>query len=291
MLSRCVQVPLSSMHPCVNQTCQNQFIMGMEMLYQEMPGKRWYIILDDDTFLVKPSLQLFLERLDSQEPHYIGNAVGDYKGRFAHGGSAVILSGEAMRRLFSRPDIVAQAYVASLDETWGDKLVATTLQKLGIYLTERYSHHFNGEPPEITRISAARYCSPIVSFHGLRKPGAMVQVGRTLARLRNPLLWSDVWDLFGDYPMRELSGQPVQHRQDHIGPADGDVRVWKAIKNASACRKKCESSGSGCLAWTYEDETRICRASPWMAIGTRAAESTFSGVNWPQVQGLMHQCP
>src|SRR6478609_11513054 len=102
--------------------------MGMEMLYQKMPQKKWYIILDDDTFLVKPSLQLFLDRLNSREPHYIGNAVGDYKGRFAHGGSAVIISGEAMRRLFSRPDIVARSYIASLDETWGDKLVATTLQ-------------------------------------------------------------------------------------------------------------------------------------------------------------------
>jgi hypothetical protein len=265
--------------------------MGMEMLYQKMPQKKWYIILDDDTFLVKPSLQLFLDRLNSREPHYIGNAVGDYKGRFAHGGSAVIISGEAMRRLFSRPDIVARSYIASLDETWGDKLVATTLQKIGIYLTERYSHHFNGEPPEITRISADRYCSPLISFHGLRKTGAMGNVGHVLARLHNPLLWSDVWEHFGTYPLQDLAGQPVQHKQDHIGPVDEKVKVWKGAKNADACRNKCERSGSGCLAWTYEEETRTCRGSAWMAIGDGAAERTFSGVNWPQLERLMQQCP
>jgi hypothetical protein len=268
-----------------------KFIMGMEMLYLRIPDKKWYIILDDDTFLVKPSLELFLSRLDAQMPQYIGNAVGDYKGRFAHGGSAVILSGAAMRRLFSRPDIVVKAYAASLDETWGDKLVATTLQKLGIYLDERYSHHFNGEPPEITRITTDKFCSPLVSFHGLRKPGAMLNAGRSLAHLGRPLRWGDVWERFGNYPLLYLAGQPVQSKQDHIGPVVGDVKVFKRVKSAEACRKKCERSGSACLAWTFEQKTKTCRGSAWMVIGVGAAEGILSGVNWLQIESLLRKCP
>ena len=120
----------------------------MELLYKQMPHKKWYIILDDDTYLITPSIELLLSHLDPREAQYIGNAVGDYRGRFAHGGSAVLLTGEAMKRLFSRPNIVAEAYLESLDETWGDRLVATTFQKLGVYLDERHSHYFNGEWPE-----------------------------------------------------------------------------------------------------------------------------------------------
>ncbi|KJZ73503.1 hypothetical protein HIM_07059 [Hirsutella minnesotensis 3608] len=165
-----------------------QFIMGMELAYRRLPLKKWYMILDDDTYLVKPSLELLLSHLDPDKPQYIGNAVGDYKGRFAHGGSAVLLSGSAMKALFSRPDVVARAYVNSLDETWGDRLVATTLQKVAVYINEGYSHYFNGERPEMTRIRGDRICSPIVSFHGLREPGAMARAGERLGGVKQPVL-------------------------------------------------------------------------------------------------------
>ncbi|UKZ63187.1 uncharacterized protein TrAtP1_004417 [Trichoderma atroviride] len=96
-----------------------KFIAGMELAYRKMPSKKWYVILDDDTFLIGPSLYLLLSHLDPARSWYIGNAVGDYKTRFAHGGSGILLSGDAVRRLFDRPDIVAQSYINSLDETWG----------------------------------------------------------------------------------------------------------------------------------------------------------------------------
>ncbi|KAM5380161.1 hypothetical protein ACJZ2D_003612 [Fusarium nematophilum] len=168
-----------------------KFIMGMEMIYSELPRKKWYIILDDDTFLIRPSLELLLGHIDFRKPQYIGNAVGDYKARFGHGGSAILISGEAMRRLFEHPGIVQEAYAESMTETWGDRLVATTLQKLGIYIEESYNHHFNGEPPSITRIWGDRFCSPLVSFHGLRKPGEMLHVGQRLAEVDGPLLPAD----------------------------------------------------------------------------------------------------
>lgn len=268
--------------------------MGMELAYKRMPHKKWYMILDDDTFLVGPSLQLFLEHLDPSKPHYIGNAVGDYKGRFAHGGSAVLLSGEAMKRLFGRPDVVAQAYLDSLSETWGDRLVATTMQKVGIYIDERYSHYFNGESPEMTRIRSDRICAPIISFHGIRKPGAMVKVGKALARVQNPLRWGDLWEKFAAYPIHYAAQEPVQRGQDHVGPTTSDDRTtmtWKGVKSAEACRNKCRADGGRCLAWTYEGaSTRECHGSPWVIIGADRAEEKTSGINWPRMELLLRQC-
>jgi hypothetical protein len=264
----------------------------MDLLFHEMPDKKWYIILDDDTYLVRPSLRLLLNHLDHQQPLYIGNAVGDYRGRFAHGGSGVVLSGEAMRRLFSSPDVVKRAYVESLDETWGDKLVATTLQKVGVYLDERFNHHFNGEYPTITRIAADRFCSPIVSFHGLRQPGEMAEVGRALGSLSQPLLWSQVWDVFGRYPVDDLAQESAQVDQDHVG-GGGDVgksRTWRGVPNAEACQARCEGDKGTCLAWTFVPVEGRCTTSSWMIIGNDDARGKISGVNWQSLDAMRRRC-
>lgn len=267
-----------------------QFIMGMEMIYKELPGKKWYIILDDDTFLVRPSLELLLGHVDYRKPQYIGNAVGDFKARFGHGGSGILISGEAMRRLFEHPGIVQEAYTESMTETWGDRLVATTLQKLGIYIEESYNHHFNGEPPSITRIWGDRFCSPLVSFHGLRKPGEMRHVGQTLAERDQPVLWRDVWELFGGSPMSTLEGRPTELTADHVGKPDEHTRSWGDVRSANACQTRCQQSGRRCLAWTYEMENERCHTSPWVLLGADGATAKASGVNWPEVKPLLRAC-
>lgn len=266
--------------------------MGMEMIYNDLPEKKkWYIILDDDTFLIKSSLELLLSHLDPKKPQYIGNAVGDYKGRFAHGGSAIIISGEAMRRLFQSPKIVAEAYAESMDETWGDRLVATTFQKLGIYIVEAFNHHFNGEPPSITRIWHDRLCSPLISFHGLRQPGEMLNVGRTLAEVEGPVLWSDVWELFGGTPLAHLAEKPMEQKADHVGKLEEHGRVWGEVKSAKDCEAKCDEHGKWCLAWTYEVEGQRCSVSPWMILGGEpTTEGRSSGVNWRKTEALLREC-
>ncbi|KAH7269802.1 uncharacterized protein BKA55DRAFT_532432 [Fusarium redolens] len=269
---------------------KRQFIMGMEMIYHELPGKKWYIILDDDTFLIRPSLELLMGHIDYRKPQYVGNAVGDYKARFGHGGSGILISGEAMRRLFEQPGIVQEAYAESMTETWGDRLVATTLQKLGIYIEESYNHHFNGEPPSITRIWGDRFCSPLLSFHGLRKPGEMRRVGETLAKTDKPVLWHDVWQLFGGSAMSALESRPTELTADHVGKPDEHTRSWGDVRSANACQKRCEQSGRRCLAWTYEMEIERCHTSPWLLLGADGATGKASGVNWPEVKPLLKGC-
>ncbi|PTB64504.1 glycosyltransferase family 31 protein [Trichoderma citrinoviride] len=252
--------------------------------------KKWYIILDDDTFLIGPSLHLLLSHLDPARPQYIGNAVGDYKSRLAHGGSGIVLSQEVMRRLFSNPGIVAQSYADSLDETWGDRLVGTALIKLGIYLDERYSHHFNGEPPAMARVKGDRFCSPIVSLHGLRRPGAMEAVGQALSNRQQPVLWADLWQLFAASSLDDAGREPVRQMRDYVGPTGDDTTTWESIESAEACRSKCQDSKS-CLAWTFDTETRACRTSPWMVIGdSSGAETEQSGLDWQTVESLVQHC-
>lgn len=262
---------------------------SLELAWKTLPGKKWYVMQDDDTFIIRPSLYRFLEHLDPAEELYLGNAIGDYKGRFAHGGSGFILSSKAMSRLIDdNPEVLSQAYVASLDETWGDKLVATTLMKVGVYLSERYGHYFNGESPLITKIAADRICSPLVSFHGLANPEEMKQVGRVFAEIDQPVFWRDLWRILGQPSLDVFDQVPVRVGQDHVGRQD-DPAMSVRVDAVEQCLAACEKKGAACLAWTWEQGTQTCLMSPWVIVG-EASEGKSTGLNVDVVKELDGQC-
>ncbi|KUI60041.1 Glycoprotein-N-acetylgalactosamine 3-beta-galactosyltransferase 1 [Cytospora mali] len=265
-----------------------KFIPSLELAWKTMPGKKWYIMQDDDTFILRPSLYRFLEHLDPSKELYLGNAIGDYKARFAHGGSSFILSHAALRRLFDNPDVVSQAYVASLDETWGDKLIATTLIKVGVYISERYGHFFNGERPLITKASADRFCSPLVSFHGLAQPAEMKEVGKMFAGLDKPVFWRDLWEIYGEPSLDVMDKNPIRLGQDHVGRQDDPSMISRA-ESVDKCLASCESRGKECLAWTWDKESKLCILSPWVIVGEKPKDR-YSGLNVAEVKGLAGKC-
>ncbi|KMU87805.1 hypothetical protein CIHG_05574 [Coccidioides immitis H538.4] len=205
-----------------------KFISGLELAYKRMPLKKWYILADDDTYIVAPSLEGFLGHFDSNLCYYLGNPVGDYRGRFAHGGSSVILSQATMRRLFENPEIVSAAHEESLSETWGDKLLATTLIKLGIYLEEGYSRFFNGEPPRSAKLRSDRFCIAIMAFHGL-SPLAMLQTGRMFRHAVKPVRWIDLLSITRHYSLTLLHNNQF----DKIGTM---LVVWMNRQNQLTSR-------------------------------------------------------
>ncbi|KAA8644040.1 hypothetical protein EYZ11_004466 [Aspergillus tanneri] len=268
---------------------QKKFISGLELCYQKMPDKSWYILADDDTYLLQPSLQRLLEHLDPSVSYYLGNAVGDYKGRFAHGGSSVILSRSAIRDLFANPTVVSAAHLEALEETWGDKLVATTLIKIGIYLDERYTIFFNGEQPQATKITPERFCAPIASFHGLASSSDMLSVGKTFHNTSELVLWIDLWDIYGapsfDSPVLE-----VGHKNwDYVGRLDEATISINDIISAQSCSKICRDRSEFCLAWTWDSTEQACHLSPWITLGDKASGKS-SGINIPRAKGLASAC-
>lgn len=267
-----------------------KFMPGLELAWKTMPGKKWYIMQDDDTFIIRPSLYRFLEHLDASKGMYLGNAIGDYKTRFAHGGSSFILSHESMRILFEdNQEVVSQAYVASGDETWGDKLIATTLNKVGVYISERYGHFFNGERPLITKASADRFCSPVVSFHGLAQPAQMKAVGKTFAKIEKPVFWKDLWEIYGQPDLDALDRNPIRSGLDHVGRQD-DISMINHAGSVEKCLNSCVSQPKKCLAWAWDKKTELCIISPWIVVGEEKPADRYSGLNVKQVRKLVSQC-
>ncbi|KAL9615613.1 MAG: hypothetical protein Q9160_009368, partial [Pyrenula sp. 1 TL-2023] len=267
-----------------------KLIPGLKYALDLMPQKKWYILMDDDTYIIKPSMRLLLQHLDPDVPQYVGNPVGDYKARFAHGGSSIIFSRPVLQKLFVQsPKVVSAAYSASLTETWGDKLVATTLLKLGIYLDERYERLFNGESPLSTRIRPDRFCLPLVAFHSIKDPQRMREVGNTFTDVEEPVRWRDLWKIYQASGLGNMRARPIRKDEDHVGPIDESTATLTGVDEAEACLNAC-GKRSGCLAWAWDAKERSCCISPWMILGEQGSQGTYSGINTRRLEELMDGC-
>ncbi|KAI3401877.1 hypothetical protein diail_6436 [Diaporthe ilicicola] len=286
-----------------------KFLPGLELAYRAMPDRKWFILVDDDTYLIYPSLIFILGHFDPSTPHYLGNAVGDYRQRFAHGGSSIALSRATMQELFSPSNhhhtAVARARRASLTETWGDRLLADALLRLGVFVDEDASRFFNGEPPAASRLRADRFCVPVATFHRL-SAGEMAGVGRVFRNAVDPVLWVDLWEMYAVRGRRKdqtaaaspsatrgsSSGAydeaPGRAGWDHVGGLDEHTETFGNVKAAIGCSGLCGSSRK-CLAWTWDEGRELCHLSPWVTVG-REAVGMVSGVQVDRVRTLADEC-
>jgi hypothetical protein len=255
-----------------------------------MPKKKWYVMADDDTYVIKSSLSAVLGHLNYAKPQYLGNPVGDYKGRFAHGGSSAVISGSALAKLFDHhADIVAEAHLESPSATWGDKLLSTTLMKIGVYLDEAYSRLFNGENPAMTRMWADRFCVPLVSFHGLGDGAVMEQVGNTFRNLKEPFFWRQLGGIYGAANFASFAAEPIRVNQDFVGRLDEHSTTTMNVPSVEECHKICTRNSGECLAWTWDSGRRQCHYAPWTIIGDYR-DGFFSGINYPLAKALDRAC-
>ncbi|KAI0018478.1 glycosyltransferase family 31 protein [Xylariomycetidae sp. FL0641] len=268
-----------------------KFLPGLEYAWKTMPNKKWYLMLDDDTYLIKPSFMMLAQHLDPKKPQYIGNPVGDYKGRFPHGGSSVIISGAALAKLFDgrHKDVVAEGNREAPTSIWGDKLLSTTFMKLGIYLDETYKRMFNGETPWMTRMWIDRMCLPLLGFHGLGHPDAMQATSETFGGITEPVYWRSLGAIYGAPNYASFVSAPFRGGVDYVGRLDEWSTTVVNVTDMTQCRNICEQHSDECLAWTFDPPAYACHYAPWHTIGD-IIEGRFSGINGKLGQKLVSQC-
>ncbi|KUI65676.1 Glycoprotein-N-acetylgalactosamine 3-beta-galactosyltransferase 1 [Cytospora mali] len=220
-----------------------KFLPALDLAYRTMPRKKWFILLDDDTYLIQPSLNALLGHFDPSIPYYIGNAVGDYRQRFAHGGSSITLSRAAVQKLFAGRNhrALATARRASATEVWGDRLLADALLRLGIHIEEGTGRFFNGEQPWASRLRSDRFCVPVSTFHRLTAE-EMKGVGRVFRKAVDPVLWVDLWDVFHGPSFATYEVTPLRREWDHVGRLDEHTVTLTGVKAAPGCSRLCERS-------------------------------------------------
>lgn len=134
------------------------------------PDQDWYMMIDDDTFVLADNLGSWLSTLDPSKPYYLGSAVAGLNHIFAHGGSGIVLSRGLMKLAFENPQTdewMAEYAERALQECCGDFLLAAFLkEKLNIDLNLAVSgKRFQGEPISKVACTRQNWCTEIITFH------------------------------------------------------------------------------------------------------------------------------
>lgn len=136
---------------------------ALHLLRRVFPGKKWYMLLDDDTYIFLENFARYVTSRQLQNrPIYTGKVFyisrcggflrdGTYaknksapKGLFAHGGSGIVMNGDAMERLWPRIGNCILEY----SSCWaGDMQVGLCMRKSGVPLLKHggrssYEKHF-----------------------------------------------------------------------------------------------------------------------------------------------------
>jgi hypothetical protein len=84
---------------------------------------------------------------------------------FAHGGSGIIMSNSAVRRVaikWQKEQVALEKMTAG--EWAGDKLLSTVLKSVGVELTKSWPI-IQGETPFTLDYTPGHWCMPVVSYH------------------------------------------------------------------------------------------------------------------------------
>lgn len=160
-----------------------KFLPIVQHAGRNRPHAKWYIFMEDDSYIILPNLLRHLNSFDYRQSWYLGSLAwihGDY---FAHGGSGFALSRGAWEKSFGREPNMLEKF-AAFTETHGcgDHILGHVLREYGVNFGEthddnRFRYGFNPEAHWATWFEKANWCKPVYSWHHTH--------GKDVARLYN----------------------------------------------------------------------------------------------------------
>ena len=137
--------------------------------YNTFPDKKWYVLIDADTYIFWNNLLQYLETLDHNKEIYMGNVqlLGDMT--FAHGGSGVIISQAAMAKTYGAdPELERKYDQNALDICCGDALMATVMNDFNITVEAAFNGGLEPKSPANMWFWPDQWCRPMLTLHELR---------------------------------------------------------------------------------------------------------------------------
>jgi hypothetical protein len=148
-----------------------KFLHMLEKSWKMKPGRKWYVFIEADTYLVRSNLLSWLERLDPSHLLYLGSPTSVNGDSFSHGGSGVILSGAAMSKFAEGDEGVAARYDDAMkNEQFGDYVLTKALRDKGVEFSKRWPMLQAEKPATIPfgpgpDTGTRHWCQPIVTMH------------------------------------------------------------------------------------------------------------------------------
>lgn len=223
---------------------------GYRALYQKFPNAEWFVMIDDDTYVFLDNLQTFLKKHDPNKNHYFGSAnmfegcdgvsvLGEGGPLFAHGGSGIVLSRNALKTMMG----IVEKCIIKYKNCWaGDIRLALCLRDAGILVED--SRLFHGNPPS-ENMNFDDPCIKPITFHHLHINQIQELYKLEVETKKNH--GKVKMEHFAKHYLKRLDDQiRVESRQG------GDMFVLKA-KDASECRSLCQNN-TKCAAYTFVNE-------------------------------------
>ena len=242
-------------------------LQSMAAMWEYRPERKWYIFVDDETYVNRPNLMDWLAQYDPEETNFFGNSPQpEVPDQFATGGSSFILSGKAMKELFGdRKNLIKswQPYIKEYPSAL--QLVITLVEmELKVSMGTLWPGSTGFSPSNIP-FSPTLWCEPVVMMHGVEAEQAseLLKVERErVDDLQNhiPMRVADLWDQFlmpedlnyirDDWD--NLSSEPSNSRWN-IVPIEGEndpAIMLSGEESAEGCLERCERT-EFCMQWSY----------------------------------------
>ena len=148
-----------------------KFLPMMQHAGKNWPRARWYVYMEDDTYLFLPNVLSYLSSFNSSEAHYLGSLAYKSNVTFAHGGSGFALSRKAWEMSFGQnPNLVDDLDKYTLEHGCGDQVLGHALNRYGVKFgenggDEKFSWGFNPVVHWRFVFSRANWCKPLLSWH------------------------------------------------------------------------------------------------------------------------------
>ncbi len=148
-----------------------KFIPLVQHAGNNWPVAKWYIYMEDDTYLFLPSVLDYLSEFDWRRPHYLGSFAAKCDTVFAHGGAGFALSRAAWERTFGRNPAMSEDHERyTTEHCCGDQVLGHALNKFGVRFgendgDEKFTWGFNPVVHWRFGFSRWNWCSRLISWH------------------------------------------------------------------------------------------------------------------------------
>ena len=229
------------------KTDTHKNLPAYKLLFESFPDSNWFLMIDDDTYILMDNLLEMLQKYNHLDDHYFGLA-NLYAGcggltkfsndhLFAHGGSGIVISRGAMLKMYPTID----ECIIESENCWaGDIRIALCLRKLGIKI--QGLRNFNIDPPN-DQYQFTEPCNRPVTFHHLL--GKQVQKLYDLER-NIGLKWGK-----RDVTMADVASHFLSKNILADTNRPGTIYATIEAKNIPDCQGICQKQ-KGCITFTFE---------------------------------------
>ena len=236
-----------------------KFLPMMAEAYRRFPHKKWYVLVEADTFLFWNNLIRWLAQTDkdhTQQLFFGHPSFVDFNGSdtmFAHGGSGFVLSRALMDATFGAdPEFEFKHDDRLFQTAYGDAWLARALYDTpAVTLNNQLSPSadaFRDGPPREQRFDSSTWCQPILTFHHVSPlDNAHLydfqrRIEQKLSR-RDYIRFADIWD--------EFLPRFLKHAQrDALSPPDLNLSDIKLVRGAAQnARARARAGQVGIIGW------------------------------------------